>query len=484
MRKFTGLVINEYIKIICKVSTKIMIATIILVALGFNVLVYIASRSPTVHHHGWPLEERIREARQFQFSGWEEVVARYEYFIEHGIDITVPHNSPSRWRVDAGYALFSMKSNLDRAEPANEAGERINEEYVTFTFGYTIHNSTDEEALRIQINNLDQAIRNNDWLAYYRAELAHLETFLPPGDYRLWELQYKIEHEIAPGSWQNNVLNEIASAKFELSRLNPYTTNPELLAEIAELEAIVLIGEYRLAHNLRSFTHSGMGGMTTMNDATFWEIFAGSTSTIALLSVLIVIVAGSILSSEFSAGTVKFLLINPVHRWKVFAAKYIAIVTLTLAMLALLFIFNALFAGIFFGFRDITAPFLSTSNGRIVTGSSFGFIASRYLLGVIGTVVIGTFAFAVSSLVKSSALAIGLGVFLYFSGWMAVQLLGALGVYQAKFILFANTNILSVINGATGFVNHTLTFAIINIAIYMFVFLLTAWDGFVRGDIK
>jgi len=467
LRKFIGLITNEYIKVVCKVSTKIMLIAIVLVALGFNLLVYVASRQPAFHMSGWTLEDRINEAQHWQFDGWEEVVERYTYFIELDINIALPWNHPDGWRTNAAYYLFSLKSYLFTIDQYDEGN------------GYA-------EILRIHINALDQAIRNNDWLAFYRAELDYMESqAISRDNYHMWALRYRIEHEIVPGSWQNDVVSSIVTAKHEIARLSTFTADPETEAMIAAIEETVLIGEYRLENDIRSFTHAEMAsGFMQINNVCFWDIFANSTGTIALLSVLIIVVAGSILSAEFSAGTVKFLLINPVKRWKIFTSKYVAIVTLTLAMLVILYIFNALFAGIFFGFGDITAPYLSVVNGRVVTGSSFGFVASRYLLGVIGTIVIGTFAFAVSSLVKSSALAIGLGVFLYFSGSMAVMVLNALNVYQAKYILFANTNILNVINGTTGFVNHTLLFAVINISVYMFVFLLTAWDGFVRGDIK
>jgi ABC-type transport system involved in multi-copper enzyme maturation permease subunit len=75
-------------------------------------------------------------------------------------------------------------------------------------------------------------------------------------------------------------------------------------------------------------------------------------------------------------------------------------------------------------------------------------------------------------------------VFLYFVGGGVVGVLGMFNIYQAKYILFANTDINAVLNGTTGFINHTLTFALINIAVYMIVFILAAWDGFVRNDVK
>jgi ABC-2 type transport system permease protein len=120
----------------------------------------------------------------------------------------------------------------------------------------------------------------------------------------------------------------------------------------------------------------------------------------------------------------------------------------------------------------------------VTAGSSFLFVAGKYLLSSVGMICMATFAFAISSLVRNSALSIGLGIFLYFSGSMAVLILNQLGIYQAKYVLFANTDINAVMNGTTGFINHSLGFALINIAVYMIVFILIAWDGFVRNEIK
>jgi ABC-2 type transport system permease protein len=173
-----------------------------------------------------------------------------------------------------------------------------------------------------------------------------------------------------------------------------------------------------------------------------------------------------------------------VFRWKFLLAKYIAILTSGLAILAVFFLANILFVGFFFGFEGIGAPLLSVANGNVINASPMFYMVSRYLFNAIGMVVLATFSFALSTLARSSALAIGLGVTLYFVGFILVETLQMMGFYQAQYILFANTNLVSVMAGTTLFFQHTLTFAIINIAVYMFVFLLTAYDAFVKRDIQ
>ena len=472
MRKFFGLIINEYVKILCKVSTKIMLAVIIIVALCYNALLNLGANimmNQSYSYHEGP-DEMIARAQAEQYEGWERDVEMYTYAKENNIDMVYSYpdnNSAESWRRDAVYYMFNTKDLL------KESG-----------------NNADLEKC---IKDIDAAIKNKDWKAYYRASLSSLEILSSiNGEYgqtdvnaiQVWNWQYKIDNDIAPASWKNILVDEITQNKQSLLNYANVTEFDDGYGEKAEILNKLAIAEYRLEKNIEHYTYDGIESMGNIQSIGFWTIFATSSGTISIISVLIIVVAGSLLSSEFSAGTVKFLLINPVKRWKIFAAKYASVLSITLIAVFALYIFNLLFAGIFFGFGNLGAPFLSAENGKIIVGSSLLYIAGKYLLGSVGMLCMATFAFAISSLVRNSALSIGLGVFLLFSGNLAVTILTALGFYQSKYILFANTDLNAVMNGTTGFINHTLAFALINIAVYMTVFILTAWDGFVRNDVK
>lgn len=468
MRKFCGLVINEYVKILCKASTKIMLAVIIIISLGFNFLLYFASNSGNQRYYysGWGYDDYISDAKTQQYEGWERTVELYTYMKENDVDIngTISSNS-NMWRTEAAYTLFEAKDKL------KEAGS--------------------DTYLEKYIKDIDMAIKNKDWKLYYQATLADYERVSSDEpdkelrEIRIWGLKYKIDNNIAPDNWKNGIINNILQDKQALLQYADINETDEKYAEKIETENRLAIAEYRLENNIEQYTYDGVENGNVFSDKPgFWNIFASSVMTISIISVLIIVIAGSLLSSEFSAGTVKFLLINPVKRWKIFVAKYVTVLSMTLATVFALYIFNMIFAGIFFGFNGLGAPYLAAEGGTIITGSSFLFVAGKYLLGSVGMVCMATFAFAISSLVRNSALSIGLGVFLFLMGSGIVQILSQLGIYQAKYILFANTDLNAVLNGTTGFINHTLAFALVNIAVYMFVFLLTAWDGFVRNDVK
>ena len=111
-------------------------------------------------------------------------------------------------------------------------------------------------------------------------------------------------------------------------------------------------------------------------------------------------------------------------------------------------------------------------------------MAGQYLLGSVNRIVMATLAFAISSLIRSSALAIGVSLFAMLAGSGAVLFLKeALNIDWARYIVFANTDLNAILSGTTPFVNQTIGFALGVIAVYMVVFLLTAWDGFVRREV-
>ena len=98
-------------------------------------------------------------------------------------------------------------------------------------------------------------------------------------------------------------------------------------------------------------------------------------------------------------------------------------------------------------------------------------------------VVMSTLAFAISSLVRSTALAIGVSVFTMCIGSTVTQLLGQLGQDWARFLVFANTDLASISKGYSIFAQHSLTFAVGVLIAHMVVFLLTAWDGFTKRSV-
>lgn len=459
MRKIYNVILNEYIKIFAKISTKIMLVCIVLLAVFWNVGSYLANRSSQEYYRNdLDYDSLINE-----YSGTDETQAdMYRFMKEQDI------KSTEDWRYAAITDSANALAGLINRQPAEE----------------------EKAAARQWYDRCKRAIADNDSKAYLRLRIEFVKTYETLTEeerkIKLWSLQYQIDHDITP-AWSDKryqTLQKLVTDKTQLLSLEQAPAESRDAKQIHDLQSSIAVGEYVLEHNLETYlVPDGVERSTSLNG--FWSVFRNSTMLIMVINVLIIIVAGSMVSMEFSSGTIKFLLINPIKRWKILLAKYLSVLTVGIVMLFIYYVFNLLLAGIFFGFGEIGAPLLTVAGGKVYLGSGLLYVAWKYILGSLGLLTMATFAFAVSSLVRNSALAIGLGVFLLLSGYGAVYVLASsMNMDWARYILFANTDINLIINHQTPFIGHTVGFALIVTGVYMAVFLLTAWDAFVRRDIK
>lgn len=438
MAKFFRLVKNEYIKTLKKASTKIMLILIILAAAGVSVLSFgvkkLSSNDYLFAQEQKDFSAEIADLKKMQPEGYEKDIKIYEYLNAQKV-------KPGSWQ-----AVFALN----------------------------IPDSIPQEQLYTDV--LDNVIKKNgDW----KKACEILKNNAPANSGAKWEYEYRLENNIPFGStWKDDAITEISDNKDVLNSLS----NEAQSSESKKLDEQVKMNLYRLEHNIDIDVNSTMSNSTD-GATNFWSAMSMSTSLISLVGLLVIIIAGSCIANEFSQGTIKFLLINPVKRWKILFSKYFTVITFGYIMIALLFVVMIPFAGIFLGFDSISAPYLYISDGNVHEMSPFLHIIKLYLLNSVDVVVMATMAFALSSLFKSSALAIGAGVFCMMGGSTLIQILSMLKQDWARYLLFANTNLASIYEGKSLFPQHSLTFALVVIAVHMVIFLLTAWDGFTKREV-
>lgn len=465
MNKFFDLVKNEYVKILKKKSTLFIFILVAVFAFGLAGIVKI-----TLLIDG-DLDELQTKLTSYDYTEDietakadkdEKMVGYYTYLQDNKINST-------NWKKPLVEAMFGLG---DMTEPSTFASLTYSGDLYTLYDGF---------------------IKNNDWKGYYQ----FLISALGESD-AAWGYQFRIDKDIAP---EENSLaddtdwrNAVADTYVENIVRKEMAGNDK---EKQTYEDIALTAKYRLDHDVpvniagSSLTEMVSGGGDAspyesggLSKQTLWTSFASSTSVVTFIGLLIIVIAGGIIASEFSNGTIKFLLINPRTRGKILLSKYVTVITIGYIMIVLCYIISLISAIIFFGTEDMGAMYVKTSAGVTKAVSGFTYIFEQYLLSSVYVVVMATFAFAISSVVKSSSLAIGLGIFAMSMGENAVQILKmAFNIDAGRYTIFANSNLQTIAMGQTIFPGQTLGFAITVIVIHMFVFLLTAWDGFVRRDV-
>ncbi|WP_415839578.1 ABC transporter permease [Paenibacillus tarimensis] len=198
----------------------------------------------------------------------------------------------------------------------------------------------------------------------------------------------------------------------------------------------------------------------------------------SLITIFVVIVAAESVASEFSTGTIKLLLIRPWSRSKILLSKYISLMLLAVFFTAVVFVFTVLMNMIVFGYSSE----LELAVGSADNMAPLPYMLMFYLYNFISLVVVATLAFMISSVFRSSGLAIGLSIFLTVGGGNI--LVAVLGMFQADlvdYILFTHLDITGHLSA--GETEYTLGFSLGVLAVYYAIFMVLAWYVFKKRDV-
>lgn len=440
MARFFRLVKNEYIKVFKKLSTKIMIVLIIICALGLSGIALFAKHNMESNNYSsydatGDYQETIDWLKNT--NGDPNEIAMWQYLIDNDID-------SDDWRYDVLSAVF-----------ANGTGD---------------------------MSGIKKYLDDNDWRGFCQYRLDN--DILTEGE--KWEYQYRLDKDISfdkSNEKKNDLIMTVANAKNTIATMGDAKSDGQ--NSRAKLEDNIKLALYQLDNDKLDNTANQMTLFETSEpeQITFWTVFLTSTSLVTVVALLAIVIAGGIVSSEFSQGTVKFLLINPVKRWKILMSKYFTVITVGYIMLCILFVVMIPITGLMHGFDGFSVPYMYVSGGEVKEMPTLLYAAEQYLMKSVEMVVMSTLAFAISSLVRSTALAIGVSVFTMCIGSTVTRLLGQLGQDWARFLVFANTDLASISKGYSIFAQHSLTFAVGVLIAHMVVFLLTAWDGFTKRSV-
>lgn len=214
-----------------------------------------------------------------------------------------------------------------------------------------------------------------------------------------------------------------------------------------------------------------------------WAFTYDNAFIMLVVSLFAIITAAGIVSNEFKWGTIKLLLIRPINRSKILLAKYLSVFIFTGVLILTLFVSSILVGAIMFGINDITqTSVIPTLSGDYLVMNYLTAIWQEYGFGMVSLVMMTTLAFMISTLFRSSAMAIGISLFLLLSSGGLMMFLARYD--WAKFILFANTDLGQYAEGGTPLIDGmTLGFSVTMLVIYLVVFLSASFVTFTKRDV-
>lgn len=478
------LIKNELIKIFSKKSMIVIGVIILVIIIGFNVL------------------NKISQNMSNSYSAYSESYIQY-------LDEELAELDPNKPSDINKYV--ETKSQKDLATLAKDYKETS---WQAEVIGTVISPIIEE------MNNYEYIDKNNEALTCSKAKYDGMLTALKNNDWK-----YFATKELDSLNTQIEELNTLIAQDSENDDLKTQLKSLELQKEVVNLRLdkninygsdnykSIAVQNYRMymgnyiqssqGKNLTDEEKSEINGYLEkanlykydlyndteyQNTATANYTFQNSIGTyIAIIVMVVVIVAGVSISEEFNKGTVKLLLVRPYSRTKILISKLIAVFITMLITTATILLLQFIIGGIVYGFGTYmmnVVQFDFTTNS-IVTLNIFAYLGLIFICKLPIFILIGTLAFALSTLFLNSPLAVALPIL----GYMGSDVINMIAIsYKwdwVKYFVTPNWDLSQYLFGGTPmFSGISIEFSITICAIYFVIMLVASIVSFKKRNIK
>ena len=377
--------------------------------------------------------------------------------------------------------------------------------YITERNTYQYGAEKDEtqvEAVNQEINDLLAKLDEGDWKYFAREDLAKAEQQIEKLNAQKEQTEDKavlenIETEL------NNAQMEKEIAEIRLNKEIPYgsdylnraisnlqTANTNL-ANFKNVEELTY--EQKLEYNSyledqaesRYILETGRDIHNTNSLKGILENFYAQFGI--FLIVVVVMIAGTIVSEEFNKGTIKLLLVKPYTRNKILMAKAITTLIMIIFIIVVTLVMQILIGGIIFGFDSLSEPVVAYNfnTDTMEEMNIFANLGVQTLTQLPMIILLATLAFAISTLFTNSTLAITISLL----GYMAASIINQLAIgYDLQFMKYfvtMNWDLSIYANGALPYMKGmNMTMSIIICVVYFLIMMIPTFIVFKKRNIK
>lgn len=375
---------------------------------------------------------------------------------------------------------------------------------VIYNINYYTYNLEDEDKLnetkRLYNDYIDN-FTNDNWQYYVKADLEETNN-------KLLELNNILQNTVS------NQEKEVINKKIEEQKLYLTALNYRLAKNIsyqdgylnAALDSYTGFGKLLIDYDLHDNSHDNKYEyqtnkenfylakytIETTNNINKYNDLRGGLFNLfeeyeIFIILIIVIVAGSIVSEEFNKGTIKLLLIKPYTRLEILLSKLIACFITILITIAILIIMELIVGGLMFGIDSLNIPIViyNFNTDSVNTYNVFVYLLISFVAKLPFYLIIMLLAFASSAIFTNTSLAIILTLTMYLASSLIKSLALNYNVEFMKYFITLNWNLEQYLFGHIPKYQYiNLNFSIIIYATYFIILLILPFIIFNKKNIK
>ena len=360
-------------------------------------------------------------------------------------------------------------------------------------------NSTKAEELNKELFNMLQAVYTNNWQYFAEKEKSTLENTIT-------EYQEILEEPNLSAAETKEYNKQLFIASAELELVN-YRLDNDLIYQDDYLNLAIndiksnlyALADYYYEENIDASEYEDVikyyhenkyileEKIDTKNSNTLRSVIMNFfTEYSFLILVFTIMIAGSIVSDEFSRGTIKKLLTVPHKRSTILWSKYITVLLTIPIIVLFLLICELIIGGLILGFDSLSIPAViyNISLNKMEVLNVFSYFLLTFLANLPQLILLVTLAFACSTILNSTAFAITIT----FCGIIAAEIINGFAlVYNIKLLdYFVTTNwdFTQFLFGGDSIFGLSIGFSALICLTYLVIMLIITFITFIYKDIK
>ena len=363
----------------------------------------------------------------------------------------------------------------------------------------------EEQANKIneQINELSNRLKNDDWRYFANEELQKaqeklktleneknttedkqklesLETEIKNAKIDLEVAEYRVDEDIKYGydymntalstyQQQSYIIAQVENSNEELS----YSEEKDYKQAIEDKE----ISKYIIENHKDINKGNDLRGILSR----FFNEFG------LFIIVIVIMIAGTIVSEEFNKGTIKLLLVKPYSRNKILLSKFITILIMIIFSIAVIVGMELIIGGIIFGFDSLSIPMLeyNFNTNMLEEINVFAYLGIQILAQLPIILLLATLSFALSTIFTNSPVAIALPLLGYMGASIINQLAIQYNIGFLRYFVTLNWDFTQYLYGSMPLMEGlTPIFSVIICIIYFIIMIIPTFVIFKKKNIK
>ena len=354
-----------------------------------------------------------------------------------------------------------------------------------------------------QINELINRLKNDDWKYFANEELKtadekvkaleeekrstddkqrleSLESEIATAKIDLDVAKYRVDEDIKYGyDYMNRALTNYQEYGYTIVQMDNSNTELTYQEKKDYNQAIENkeISKYIIENHIDTEKANDLRGILSR----FFSEFG------LFIIVIVVMIAGTIVSEEFNKGTIKLLLVKPYSRNKILFSKFITVLIITVFAIVAILGMELIVGGLIFGFDSLSIPVVvyNFNTNMIQEINIFAYLGTQVFMILPIIILLGTLSFALSTIFTNSPVAIALPLL----GYMGVAVINQLAIqYNIGFLRYfvtLNWDFTQYLYGGMPLMEGlTAEFSVVICLLYFFIMMIPTFAIFKKKNIK